>query len=43
MPIIVPCHRIVGGGGKLVGFSGGRGLETKAYLLDHESGQRRLF
>ncbi|MDG2285959.1 MAG: methylated-DNA--[protein]-cysteine S-methyltransferase [Alphaproteobacteria bacterium] len=42
IPVIVPCHRIVGATGKLVGFSGGKGIETKAYLLDHESGQGRL-
>jgi methylated-DNA-[protein]-cysteine S-methyltransferase len=42
IPVIIPCHRIVGAAGKLVGFSGGKGIETKAYLLDHESGQGRL-
>jgi methylated-DNA-[protein]-cysteine S-methyltransferase len=42
IPVIVPCHRIVGAGGKLTGFSGGNGIETKAFLLDHESGQGRL-
>lgn len=34
LPIIVPCHRVVGAGGALVGFGGG--LETKRYLLDLE-------
>jgi methylated-DNA-[protein]-cysteine S-methyltransferase len=34
IPIVIPCHRVVGAGGKLVGFGGG--LETKAWLLDHE-------
>ncbi|MDE0812058.1 MAG: methylated-DNA--[protein]-cysteine S-methyltransferase [Alphaproteobacteria bacterium] len=42
IPVIIPCHRIVGAGGKLTGFSGGAGIETKAFLLDHESGQGRL-
>jgi methylated-DNA-[protein]-cysteine S-methyltransferase len=42
IPVIVPCHRIVGAGGKLTGFSGGNGIETKEFLLDHESGQGRL-
>lgn len=42
IPVIVPCHRIVGAGGNLTGFSGGNGIETKAYLLDLESGQGRL-
>ena len=43
IPIIVPCHRIVGSDGLLVGYSGGRGLETKRKLLDIEQGQGRLF
>ena len=42
IPVIIPCHRIVGAGGKLTGFSGGTGIETKAFLLDYESGQGRL-
>ncbi len=32
--IIVPCHRVIGANGSLVGFGGG--LERKALLLDHE-------
>ena len=32
--IIVPCHRIVGGNGKLVGYGGG--LDMKRRLLDLE-------
>lgn len=31
MPIIIPCHRIVGANGNLTGYIGG--LEMKAYLL----------
>ena len=31
LPILVPCHRVVGKGGSLVGFAGG--LSTKARLL----------
>lgn len=34
IPIIVPCHRVVGANGHLTGFAGG--LDTKAWLLDHE-------
>ena len=34
LPIIVPCHRVVGANGHLTGFGGG--IETKAWLLDHE-------
>jgi methylated-DNA-[protein]-cysteine S-methyltransferase len=32
--IIIPCHRIIGSDGKLVGFGGG--LDVKAFLLDLE-------
>jgi methylated-DNA-[protein]-cysteine S-methyltransferase len=32
--IIAPCHRVIGGNGKLTGFAGG--LEAKAYLLGLE-------
>jgi methylated-DNA-[protein]-cysteine S-methyltransferase len=32
--IIVPCHRVVGSNGLLVGYAGG--LVTKQWLLDHE-------
>lgn len=34
IPIIVPCHRVVGANGHLTGFAGG--LVAKAWLLDHE-------
>ncbi|MBS0527078.1 MAG: methylated-DNA--[protein]-cysteine S-methyltransferase [Proteobacteria bacterium] len=33
IPIIVPCHRVLGSGGTEGGFSGGRGLPTKRKLL----------
>ena len=33
IPIIVPCHRVMGSGGKEGGFSGGQGLPTKRKLL----------
>ncbi len=33
--IIVPCHRVIGASGKLVGYAGG--LEMKEYLLNMES------
>ncbi|MCF0096244.1 methylated-DNA--[protein]-cysteine S-methyltransferase [Micromonospora sp. MH99] len=35
IPVIVPCHRIVGAGGKLVGFGGG--LPRKVTLLELEA------
>ena len=33
IPIIIPCHRVVGAGGHLGGYSGGAGVETKRALL----------
>lgn len=36
IPIIIPCHRVIGKNRKLTGFSGGEGIETKRYLLDLE-------
>jgi methylated-DNA-[protein]-cysteine S-methyltransferase len=41
--IVVPCHRVIGADGTLVGYGGG--LENKRWLLEHEavaSGQRLL-
>lgn len=34
IPIIIPCHRVIGANKNLVGYGGG--LELKKYLLDHE-------
>ncbi len=36
IPVIIPCHRVMGAGGKLTGFSGRGGVETKVALLRHE-------
>ena len=35
IPLIIPCHRVLGAQG-LGGFSGGVGVETKVWLLRHE-------
>lgn len=35
IPIIVPCHRVIGANGSLTGFGGGE--PTKRWLLDHEA------
>lgn len=34
IPIIIPCHRVIGKDGSLVGFAGG--LDKKEWLLKHE-------
>jgi methylated-DNA-[protein]-cysteine S-methyltransferase len=36
LPIIIPCHRVIGSDGSLTGFGGG--LPTKRFLLDLEKG-----
>ena len=37
IPLLIPCHRVVGAGNKLTGFSGG-GVEMKRRLIEHEMG-----
>ncbi len=36
LPILIPCHRVVATHG-LGGYSGGDGIETKRFLLEHEA------
>ncbi|MCK8786038.1 methylated-DNA--[protein]-cysteine S-methyltransferase [Roseomonas sp. NAR14] len=36
IPILIPCHRVVGTGGSLGGYSGAEGPATKRYLLELE-------
>ena len=40
IPIVIPCHRIIGSNGMLTGFAGG--LLTKQWLLEHETGAQSL-
>ena len=40
IPIIVPCHRVIGANGELTGFGGG--LDTKRWLLEHEGALLRM-
>jgi O-6-methylguanine DNA methyltransferase len=37
-PVLVPCHRVIGAGGKLTGFSAPGGVETKRRMLELEAG-----
>lgn len=37
LPIVVPCHRVIGSSGSLTGFAGG--VDIKRYLLELESPQ----
>jgi methylated-DNA-[protein]-cysteine S-methyltransferase len=36
IPIIVPCHRVLASDQRITGYSGGDGIPTKVWLLDHE-------
>jgi methylated-DNA-[protein]-cysteine S-methyltransferase len=36
MPLVIPCHRVLGTDGKLHGYGGGEGLKTKEWLLKME-------
>ena len=36
--IVIPCHRVIGKNGSLVGFGGG--VDVKAWLLEHEKKHR---
>ncbi len=36
MPLVIPCHRVIGTDGTLHGYGGRGGLKTKAWLLKME-------
>ncbi|HXF84827.1 MAG TPA: methylated-DNA--[protein]-cysteine S-methyltransferase [Anaerolineales bacterium] len=36
MPIVIPCHRVIGADGKLHGYGSGQGVKTKEWLLKLE-------
>lgn len=40
IPLVIPCHRVLGAGGCLTGYSGGEGVSTKAWLLRFEGNER---
>lgn len=39
IPILIPCHRVLGSNGALGGYSGGEGIASKHYLLRLEGAQ----
>lgn len=39
IPIVIPCHRVIGSDGSLTGFGGG--IERKRWLLEHEGALTR--
>ncbi len=41
-PIVIPCHRVVGKGGRMTGFSADGGVGLKQELLELESGRHRV-
>ena len=40
-PIVIPCHRVIGSAGSIGYYSGGEGIVTKLWLLNHESRQAK--
>lgn len=36
VPLIVPCHRVLASNNRITGYSGGNGIPTKSWLLNHE-------
>ena len=40
LPIIIPCHRVIGSNGKLIGYAGG--LKLKNYLLELEKSHTKF-
>ena len=41
VPILIPCHRVLGAGGNLSGYSGEGGVATKRFLLAREAEEAR--
>jgi methylated-DNA-[protein]-cysteine S-methyltransferase len=40
LPVVLPCHRVIGANGSLTGFGGG--LHLKRFLLEHEGALLKL-
>ncbi|MBC7441702.1 MAG: methylated-DNA--[protein]-cysteine S-methyltransferase [Ramlibacter sp.] len=41
VPILIGCHRVLAADGRITGYSGGSGIPTKVWLLDHEGIEHR--
>jgi len=41
IPIVIPCHRVIGVDGLLRGYSGHGGIATKQWLLEHEQKHKK--
>jgi methylated-DNA-[protein]-cysteine S-methyltransferase len=41
IPLVIPCHRVIGVDGGLHGYGAGEGLKTKAWLLQLENSHRK--
>ena len=37
VPLVIGCHRVLGASGQITGYSGGDGIPTKTWLLNHEN------
>ena len=43
IPILIPCHRVVGADGSLTGYAGGLAIKTELLRLEAEQSGRTLF
>ena len=43
IPIVIPCHRVIGADGSLTGFGGGLPIKAALLELEHSATQPRLF
>jgi O-6-methylguanine DNA methyltransferase len=41
LPLVIPCHRVIGADGDLRGYGGAGGIKTKAWLLGMEASRAR--